>query len=172
MTADLLPAACRKVAAGMQRGQLSTIIATSIGYYILRLDQIVNPAFVDFEKVRADIKLLLFQKTNNSDALAKERQTQITLISAEEVALEREFKKYHMNNIDSVTDEEAEMWWQTNKNDFFKTFPIGEKQIKFTDPEREMLFKKKNVLSQRYRGLMQDLYAENNVVIFDDLLMY
>lgn len=171
VTADLLPAACRKIAAGMQPGQISPIIATPIGYYILRLDQIVNPAFVNFENVRADIKLLLFQKTNNPDAQAKEHQAQIELISAEEVALSRAFKLEHMNNLDSVTDEEAEMWWQANKNEFLNTFRIDAKQMKFTDPEKEMLFKKTNLLSQRYRELTQDLYVENNVIIFENLLL-
>jgi hypothetical protein len=87
------------------------------------------------------------------------------------MALARAFRKHHLNNMDSVTDEEAEMWWQAKKNEFFKTFRTDEKQFKFKDPEKEMLFKKSNLLLQKYRGLTQDLYAENNVVILDHLLM-
>ena len=171
VSADLLPAACRKIAAGLQPGQISPVIATSIGYYILRLDEIINPAFVNFENVREDIRLLLFQKTNNQDAKAKEHQAQIALISLEEVALERAFKSHYMKNMDSVSDEDAEMWWQANKSDFLETFRIDEKQFKFTDPEQEMRFKKKNLLTQRYRELTQDLHAKNNVIIYDHLLM-
>lgn len=171
VSADLLPAACRQIAAGLQPGQISPSIATPIGYYILRLDQIVDPAFVNFENVREEIKLWLVQKKNNQGAQTNEHQAQIELISAEERALERAFRAHHMSNMDSVTDEEAEMWWQANKNEFFKTFGVDQKQVQLKDSQKWMRFRKRNLLAQRYRELRQDLRAENNVIIFDHLLM-
>jgi parvulin-like peptidyl-prolyl isomerase len=173
VTADLLPAACRKIAAGLQPGQISPSIATPIGYYILRLDQIVNPAFVKFENVREDIRLLLVQRTSTKDAQTDEHRAQIALISAEEKALERVYRRHYMKNIDSVTAEEAEMWWQANKSDFFAAFGSDEKQFESAnkDPEKVLRFKKKNLLLQRYLALKKDLHAENDVVIFDHLLM-
>jgi len=168
--ADLLPAACRKIVADLQPRQISPVIATHLGYFILRLDKVVNPAFVDFDNVRDEIKLLLVDKKIKQNMNTAERKAQITFISMEEQALERAFLINHMKKVDTVTDEGAELWWQANKNGFFNTFGIDEKKFKFPSPEKATRFKKKNVLLQEHLSLKKDLYAENDVVIFEDLL--
>ena len=68
-------------------------------------DKVVNPAFVDFENVRDEIKLLLVQRKIEQNVKANEQSAQITFISIEETALERALLRNHMKQVDSVTDE-------------------------------------------------------------------
>jgi parvulin-like peptidyl-prolyl isomerase len=168
---ELLPADCLTIARQLDPGQLSPVIDTHLGYFILRLIKIEDPAYLPFELVRSNIKSILALQLAEQMKQKEKRRAMISITSSEEESLAVSYYRDYLNNTNTVTDEEAEEWWQNNSNNFLAAMGIqGVNTPLPPGKQQEMMFKKKNVLSQRHRAMVEDLYIENDVVIFEHLL--
>jgi len=171
VSVELLPADCQTIARQLDPGQLSPVIATHLGYFILRLQKIQDPAYLDFEYVQSDIKSLLVEQITKQTKQKEKRQAYISVKSSEEKSLATSYYRDYLEKTNTVTDEEAEEWWQNGKEDFLATVGLQGQEVQlFSGPQQNMMFKKLNVLSQRHRAMINDLYTENDVVIYEHFL--
>ncbi len=167
---EVFPVDCKNIVQDLKPGQLSPVITTPLGYFILRLRKIESPVYLAFEDVQYEIKSsLALQKTEQTGQRDKGR-SKIILTQVEEEALVLAYYRSYMKGFNNVTDEEAEEWWRNNKENLIAAFKTQEEDIKFASPEKAMQFKKKNVLLGRHMAMIKGLYIENNVVIYENLL--
>jgi parvulin-like peptidyl-prolyl isomerase len=170
VSAELLPLECQKIAQELKSDQVSPVIFTQLGYFILRLNKKEYPAYLPFEGVKLDIKNLLVEQTEQR----KEHEAEMYITQVEEEALEKvHYTVNVLQSTDSVSGEEAEEWWQENKDKLLGIFGIPESQgeeVLFGSRQAAMKYKKLNSLSDKYRQTVQNLYAKNNVIIYDNLL--
>ena len=172
VSSDTLPVVCQNIAKKLIPGQLSSVIETHLGYFIIRLNRVVNPSFIAFEKVKDEIKVQLSLKQDEKARRQLETSLKIQLANSKEKALKSVYQRGFISKIDTVSDEDAETWWQgekENPSSIFsglsskEDFPIGK-------PEEKMNFKKKNVLLQTYQDLIESLFDEQQVVVNEHLL--
>ncbi len=169
VSAKQLPPQFQNIAFRLKPGQLSDVIATPLGCFILRLNQKVDTAYSPFEDVKNKIKYVLSEQTKQKD----KREVQMYLTKAEEEALERAYYRSNvLRNADTVSEEEAEEWWQANKESFTLLGLPGLQgnEIQFEDPKKMLRFKKTNMLLSRYKAMVQGLYKNKDVVINENLL--
>ena len=167
---EVLPVDCKNIVQDLKPGQLSPVIATHLGYFILRLRKIESPVYLAFEDVQYEIKSsLALQKTEQTGQRDK-RGSKIILTQVEEEALALAYHRSYMKGVNNVSDEEAEEWWRNNRKNFFAAFNIQEEDMTFANPDKTMQFKKRNLLLSRHMAMIKDLYVENNVVIYENLL--
>ncbi len=171
ISADLLPVKCQKIARELQPGQISPLVTTPVGYFILRFNKKLDPSYLAFEDVKSEIKLLLAEQSGQRD----EKESNIYASQIEEESLSKAyFKASVLESANTVSDEEAEEWWENNKSRFFNVLGITEDE--FTDKKQlgdflnTMRFKKVNLQAKRYRDMVKDLYLDNNVIINENLL--
>jgi parvulin-like peptidyl-prolyl isomerase len=170
VSAELLPVACKNIVRELKPGQLSPVIATHLGYFILRLSKIEDPAYLAFEDVKYEIKSLLSEQEAVQTKQRHELQIKISLTSAEENALAVVYRRASLKRVDTVSEAEAEEWWQNNKEDFMAAVGMPGQEFRLATPEKTLRFKKRNVLLRRHMAMIEDLYIENGVVIYDHLL--
>jgi hypothetical protein len=172
VSSDQLPVDCRNIIPQLKPARISPVIPTQLGYFILRLKEKQDPAYLPFETVKLEIKSLLPGQQRQKD----ERDAQLYVKKVEEEALARVYQKANVfGNIHTVSDEEADKWWKDNKNGFLRALGLPDSEIqnrefKFADPRITEKFKKVNLLSARYTNKKQNLYAQNDVVIYEELL--
>ena len=173
VSADKLPAACQSAARKLSPGQISPVITTEAGRYILRLNKKADPAYLPFEDVQYPVKCVLSEQAAQED----ERGIKIYMARMEEEALGQAYYKANVTQrVNTVPVEEAEGWWQGAREQFFHDFGIPESAQAqsgdglFKNPEQTMLFKKSNALLAKYNNTVKDLYTANNVVIYENLL--
>ena len=160
-----MPEACRNVARKLSVGQLSPVVGTYLGFFILRLNRIEDPSYFAFEDVLPEIKSLLgAQEAELADQRLK-RKVQVIRASAEEKALATVYSRSILQKIDTVSEAEAEEWWENNKEEFLAAIGYKGKE-EFAIP---LELKKQNFIWQRKNDLVH-AYLTNDVTIYENLL--
>ena len=83
----MLPADCLTIARQLDPGQLSPVIDTHLGYFILRLKKIEDPAYLPFELVRSSIKSILAPQLAEQMKQKEKRKAKISIKSSEDESL-------------------------------------------------------------------------------------
>ena len=170
VSVDLLPVVCKTMVRELKFGQSSPVIATHLGYFILRLRKIESPGYFAFEEVQYEVKSSLALQKTEQTAQRYKREVKFFLTQVEEEALKTAYYSSYMQDVNKVSAEEAEEWWRNNKTNFLAAFGAQGKDMSFATPEENMRFKKRNALLNRYRTMIEDLYVRNNVVIYENRL--
>lgn len=167
--AEILPEACQNAVRQLKPGELSPVITTELGYFILQLREKVDPAYLAFGDVKNEIKRLLVKRIDEK----KKREAQLDSIWVQETALRYVFYEEEVTKkFEYLSEEEAEAWWQENSEKFF-VLGIPElrgDKIKFSNREEAMEYKKRRLLIERFQNKLQDFYKKNKTIIYDDLL--
>jgi parvulin-like peptidyl-prolyl isomerase len=171
VSTEQLPAECQAAALQLDLYQLSPVVATHLGHFIFRLRKIEDPAYLPFEHVQLEIKSLLMHQVATQMEQKQKRAAQISITSLEDDSLAMMYYRDYLTKTDTVSDEEAEEWWQNNKDELFALMGIQGQGFKISSRTKQgMMYKKLNVLTQRHLSMIEDLYIENDVVIHEHLL--
>jgi hypothetical protein len=154
----------------LKLGQASQVIATPLGYFILRLRRIESPVYFAFGDVQYKIKSSLVSQKTEQTKQRDKREVQIFITQIEEDALERAYHNAYMMNIDKVSDREAEEWWLNNKNNFLSAFGIQQEGFELPTDGKTTNFKKRNLLLKEYKDIIKDQYVRKNVMIYEKFL--
>jgi len=171
ISAERLPEQCQDEVRKLKPGEITPVLSTHLGYFIVRLNEIVDPSFVPFEEVKNEIKGALAETNIEEEVIETKRDVKIHLKTEREEALKTAFYRDFISRVDTISEEEAEKWWEENKKGFFAAMgmPVQENFV-LVDKEKTLLFKKSNTLLQRFKGIVDNLYAESGVYIYENFL--
>jgi parvulin-like peptidyl-prolyl isomerase len=176
--ATQLPVPLAEIAAGMQPGAVSDVIGTDVGYFVVRLREVRDPAYAPFEAVAVDIGATLADRAEEAlalEAVRAERDREIVLEQAEDKALAFAYKEHYQRDVDSVSDAEAEAWWKRNGGNMLAAFGVDASDIPQTlreQPGLSMEVIKRNVLLERLKHDIDQRRKRERIVVNDYLLDY
>jgi hypothetical protein len=162
----------------MQPGAVSDVIGTDVGYFVVRLREVRDPAYAPFEAVAVDIGATLADRAEEAlalEAVRAERDREIVLEQAEDKALAFAYKEHYQRDVDSVSDAEAEAWWKRNGGNMLAAFGVDASDIPQTlreQPGLSMEVIKRNVLLERLKHDIDQRRKRERIVVNDYLLDY
>ncbi|WP_295885758.1 peptidyl-prolyl cis-trans isomerase [uncultured Thiohalocapsa sp.] len=173
-----LPAAVAASAATLAPGQVSDVLTTDLGHFVVRLREVQDPAYARFGDVAEEIGARLADAAEEAlalEALRAERDREIALEQARDRALAVAFERDFLRKLDNVSDGDARAWWQRNGRSMLAAFGANAADIDAAlaeQPTMPMDMLKRNVLSERLDDAVDERRRAEQIQVYEYLLDY
>jgi hypothetical protein len=170
-----LPEACRRVAAELDLGEISGVVETDLGDFLLRKTAVQDPAYEDFLAVEVEIGVKVAERETallQERAKRQELERNIAIVSAEEDVLATAYGQEWTSQIEAVSDRTAEDWWSSNELHFYEALAPDRpsEPLDASVSTVPLRIKKINLLLSQIEQRVENLYAKSAIEINEHLL--